>query len=381
MVTPSELRFGKAIHRVTTGDIESLIQNKIDESHNLEYKGPTSKLEDDCNYLAKTISGFLNTDGGILVYGVSEKKEGKRRYPDAIKWCDAPKERLEDLLKSRVEPWKENVEIHRIDNRENEKEGIFVIEVPKSDSPPHMHNFIYYQRLNFQTKPMSHQNVFRAFQTSWIRQKDLYQNVLEPLYAEIKENCEKINNYEQGSSHKYDNIIKVNRYLYDQIDLSLWKKIEDFYRRIKELNTWLIWMNSIAVQILNEEISAILPEKRNRIERNMSRNNLIIKVKVKYPDRRIKDYNHESAITKALSLGTTIEGFLQSAYHDGEIMEYEPFFALPPEDPTAIPDQTFGELWISCRSKIARNETYMSIRKEMPRISMLGRQILRFIIG
>jgi len=259
MVIPSELRFGKAIRRVSISDIKSLIQNQIDESHNLEYKQPSSNLEKDCNDLGKTISGFLNTDGGILVYGVSEKKEGKHRYPDSTKWCDVPKERLESLLKSRVQPWKETVSIKRIENKENGEEGIFVIEVPKSDSPPHMHDFIYYQRLNFQTEPMTHQNVFRAFQTSWLRQKDLYQNVLEPLYAEIKEDCEKINNHQHAPSHEYDNIIKVNRYLYDQIELPLRKKIEDFYRRIKGLNAWLVWTDNIAVRIINEELSTILP--------------------------------------------------------------------------------------------------------------------------
>jgi len=113
----------------------------------------------------------------------------------------------------------------------------------------------------------------------------------------------------------------------------------------------------------------------------MSRNNLIIRTKVKYPDKSIKDYDHESAITRALSLGITLESFLQSSYHDAEILGYESLLSVPPEEAIAIPDQTFRGLWSRCRSKIAENEIYMSIRKEMPKISMLGRQILRSVIG
>jgi len=75
MVTQSQLRFGKELGKLQIRDIHALIQNKIDESQNLEYKEPSENLNKDCNNLAQTISGFLNTDGGIIVYGVSEREE------------------------------------------------------------------------------------------------------------------------------------------------------------------------------------------------------------------------------------------------------------------------------------------------------------------
>ena len=215
MVNPSQLRFGKELEKLQISDIASLIQNKIDESHNLEYKKPSKDLNRDCNNLAEIISGFLNTDGGILLYGVSERKEGNHRYPLGIEWCNIPKERLESLLKSRIQPWEAKIKIRRIASKEDEQDGIFVIEIPKSNNPPHMHNYTYYQRLNFQTQPMTHQNVLRAFQTTWIHRRDLYLNILEPLYSEIKMNCEKIEKYEISEDMEYQGIILEDRYLYD----------------------------------------------------------------------------------------------------------------------------------------------------------------------
>jgi predicted HTH transcriptional regulator len=102
MATQSQLRFGKKLDDLTINDIHFLIENDIEESQNLEYKQPSNNIENDCNLLAERTSGFLNTDGGILIYGVTEKTEKKHRYPSDIKWCSINKERLENLLKSRI---------------------------------------------------------------------------------------------------------------------------------------------------------------------------------------------------------------------------------------------------------------------------------------
>ena len=265
MVTPSQLRFGKELEKLQIRDIVTLIKNKIDESQNLEYKQPSKDLNKDCNYLAKTISGFLNTDGGILVYGVSEKKQNDHSYPNDIEWCNFAKEKVENLLKSSIQPWEERIKIRRITSKETKLEGIFVIEIPRSNSPPHMSNYIYYHRLNFQTQPMTHQNVFRAFQTSWIRRRDLYRNVIEPLYSEISLNCERIQvRHEQGEDKRYQNIIHENRYLYDQIELSLQDKIDEFYIRMDELNSKLGYTaHKIAARIINEELCRIFGDHKD----------------------------------------------------------------------------------------------------------------------
>jgi len=338
MVTATQSRFGKELERLQISDIELLIENEIDESQNLEYKESTENVQKDCNYLAKSISGFLNTDGGILIYGVSERREKDHRYPTEIKWCNTTKERLESLLISKVQPWEKGIKIHRIRSKESEQDGIFVINVPKSNNPPHMHDGRYYQRLNFSTTPMSHQNVLRAFQTSWIQRRELYRNVIMPLYSEIKENCEKIERSEQGVSSVYENIIHVNRYLYDQTELSLQQKIDEFYIRMQNLNWSLAWSERIARRIINEELCKVFDEQRDFIKNHMKDSNLHATVRLRYPDGHIEE-TAGHGISYALFLRTTPKSYLQSSITHAEVIDYKPI--LHTQRDTEITDEPF----------------------------------------
>jgi len=379
MVNPSQLRFGKELEKLQINDILVLIQNKIDESQNLEYKEPSENLDKDCNSLAETISGFLNTDGGILLYGVSEKREGAHRYPIGIEWCSTAKERLENLLKSRIQPWEEKIKIRRIASKEKEQGGIFVIEIPKSNNPPHMYNYCYYQRLNFQTQPMSHQNVLRAFQTSWTRRRDLYLNILEPLYSEIKMNCEKIEKYEISEDMEYQGIILEDRYLYDLIEPSLHKKIDEFYRRMDKLNSKLsYWAHIIAAKIINKELSRVLRDHRDYIENRMETDNLKVKVTLKDPSGSIK-IGGNNTINGALLQRTSIKSYLQSQHGDMEVVEFEPYVHIASDHKISKSD--FNDLWKSCKSKAAKNKTYLSIWNEIPKLLTLGREILELILS
>jgi hypothetical protein len=67
MVSQCKLRFGKGIGEIEIADFQLLINDKIDESQNLEYKKPTDEPQKDCDNLAEVISGFLNTEGGVIL--------------------------------------------------------------------------------------------------------------------------------------------------------------------------------------------------------------------------------------------------------------------------------------------------------------------------
>lgn len=380
MVTPSLLRFGRELEKLQLSDIEALIQAKIDESQNLEYKEPSNDLEKDCNNIAEGISGFLNTDGGILIYGVSEIKEGDHRYPTDTKWCSATKERLEGLLVSRIYPWEEQIKIKRIQSEENKQNGIFVIEVPKSSNPPHMYDYRYYQRLNFRTLPMTHQSVLRAFQTSWIRRRDLQTNVIEPLYSEIKTNCEKIKKYERGVDTEYQDSLVGTRYLYDQIEPSLQKKIEEFYERMNGLNRFFDWAaDKIATMIINEELCRhhIQEELVEWVTRHMGTVNLDANVFVKDASGITKEVR--DTLNGALLQKTTVLSYLQTKYHYETVVEFKPVIRTS-GGYYDLDKSEFAELWKDCVSSAEKNETYRFIWDEIPKLLSLGEEILSLFL-
>ena len=57
-------------------DIQRLIDQEVEENIHLDYKASGSLSQEDRkkNELTKDISAFANSDGGIIVYGVSEKE-------------------------------------------------------------------------------------------------------------------------------------------------------------------------------------------------------------------------------------------------------------------------------------------------------------------
>jgi len=380
MVSFTQLRFGKELEQLRIGDIELLIKNKTDESQNLEYKQPTNDLQEDCGYLAKTISGFLNTDGGIIIYGVSERKDKEHRYPANMKFCDVNKERFENLLLNRVQPWEERIRIYRIPDGENEQNGIFVLEVPKSNNPPHMSNFSYYRRLNFRTEPMSHQDVLRVFQTSWIDRRELSQYVIQPLYSEVKENCARLAKYEQGSSAEYDKAIHLNSYLYDRLDSSLREKISGFYAEMNKINAMLTWKERIAMRIINEELARtrgkIFVNRREQIRNNMQASLLQEDVKARYPDRSISQvrYTLEGALSPEPV--SDLKTYFQKERPYAEIIDFEPILVIPNENPIKISEYEFELLWAECVSEASKNKQYASIKDATPKLLALGEEVL-----
>lgn len=383
MTSQTYLRFGKELEQVSFRDVEFLIENRIDESQNLEYKQPTDNLQKDCDYLAKAISGFLNTGGGIIIYGVSERKDKEHCYPASMKFCDVNKERFESLLLNRVQPWEERIRIFRISNGENEQNGIFVLEIPESDNPPHMFNFAYYHRLNFQTAHMSHQDVLRAFQTSWIDRRELNQSVIQPLYSEVKENCTRLSKYESGSSAEYDSVVHVNSYLYDRMEPSLREKIAVFYAKMNKINGMLTWKEKITTRIINEHLARtrtrFFAHKREQIRGNMEANLLQVIARIRYPDRTIRQVRHTLEGALFPEPVSDLRTYFQKEHPYAEITDCESILVIPNGNPIEISQYEFELLWAECVSEAAKNKEYVSIKDETSKLLTLGGEILTLL--
>lgn len=370
MVSSSELRFKKELNKLDLKDVSILIEHKIEESYNLEYKQPTRNVKKDCNSIAKQISAFLNSNGGIIIYGVVEEKVIPHSYPTDYKYINIAKEQIENLLKSRIDPWNEQVKIKRIKNKNDFLEGIFVVEVPKSNNPPHMANNIYYKRLNFQTLPMSHVDVFRAFQISWVRRRDFTREIVEPIYAEISEEIEKIMIYQAYDDHKYDNIILHHRYLYDQIEEDFRKKITRFYKIISDYNKKIRLMDELVHQVINEEAYERIDAGKDWITNKNIRNNIRFKVKWKTLSDSTK-ISHEYP-SGAIFFFSSPREYLCTK-KDMTFISYE---ITRLDNNQKIKDRTFQNIWNAAFRKISKKDIFISITKERKTILRLSNEIL-----
>lgn len=138
--------------------IKEYIDNQIEESLHLDYKASDSlqKTDGKKNEIAKDVSSFANSDGGIIIYGIKEFQHGTTFLPekiDAINRNDFSKEALEQIINSRISPRILGVKITPIILNENDQ-VIYIVEIPKSDTAHQASDKRYYRRFNFQSVPM-----------------------------------------------------------------------------------------------------------------------------------------------------------------------------------------------------------------------------------
>ena len=128
--------------------IQNLIDNKIKESQNLDYKKQLTKN----TKIAKYVSSFANKNGGKIIYGVDEK-DG---LPNSINWIDSKgvKERIECVILDHIQPEIKGFNIYSIENPNNHLQAIFVVDIPESSDAPHMADYRYYIRRNFKSEYM-----------------------------------------------------------------------------------------------------------------------------------------------------------------------------------------------------------------------------------
>lgn len=154
---------------VTKGDIDGFISRKVEENLNLDYKD--IRAYHDFVELSKDISAFANSEGGLVLLGVSEKKIKKngvtfRIFPGKVTWGSATlsRERLEDNLIGKIHPRIDGLMIVPIRRGNGSSQVIFVIDIPQSIKAPHMaSDSRYHKRLNFRRVPMEHYEVADLF--------------------------------------------------------------------------------------------------------------------------------------------------------------------------------------------------------------------------
>lgn len=143
--------------KIDFSEIQSLVDNKQEENIFIEFKTVNHPNYNDKNknfdkeHLSKCLSGFANSSGGILIWGIKADKDSNGiDCANELK----PIQQLTKLLNmfnslegQAVTPTISGVEYKKIDTGNDT--GYIVTYVPESESRPHMANFAdkhYYKR-------------------------------------------------------------------------------------------------------------------------------------------------------------------------------------------------------------------------------------------
>jgi hypothetical protein len=137
----------------TIAEIDKFTTDQVQESLHLEYKDSRALDPGRKEEIAKDVSAFANSDGGLLIYGITERESFPAGKDAGVDHIGFSRERLEQLIASNISPRIDGVRIAAIPLSADR--SIFAIEVPKSVRGPHQSaDRKYYKRFNFQSVPM-----------------------------------------------------------------------------------------------------------------------------------------------------------------------------------------------------------------------------------
>jgi hypothetical protein len=135
--------FGKPISEVTLQDVRRLVEDRVPEGRSLDYKAefyePTPKGRRE---FASDVAAFANTEGGLLVFGVSERRlQGDQTSePEAVVGLTGftlgAFARYEQSLGSILAPRVTGLEVELLEGEE--QRSVLLINVPRSWQAPHM---------------------------------------------------------------------------------------------------------------------------------------------------------------------------------------------------------------------------------------------------
>lgn len=143
-------------------DINQLINDSIEESLYLEFKAADAlgTANGKKKEIAKDVSAFANSDGGILIYGISEDDHVANEL-SFIDGNEFTKEWLEQIINGNIQRKIEGIRVFPIRFDNEIEKTIYVVKIPASSLAPHMSSKEkrYYRRYNFEVLQMEEYEV------------------------------------------------------------------------------------------------------------------------------------------------------------------------------------------------------------------------------
>ena len=145
----------------TEEDILKIIESKLEESINIEFKSSGALSKDNMvkKEISKDISAFANSDGGIIFYRINEENHVAKNL-SFINGNEFTKEWLENIIISTIQQKIDGLKIIPVRFDNDIFKTVYVVKIPKSNRSPHINNDKkYYKRYNFQSIAMEEYEV------------------------------------------------------------------------------------------------------------------------------------------------------------------------------------------------------------------------------
>lgn len=153
--------FSKPPWEFIKADLDGFVSLRIHEGWNLEFK--SSRLLNNktnaVNTLTKEVSAFNNADGGTILIGVEEAKDGNQTYAAGVE-AGVPASEftvtwLTQIIQSNIDATIPELRVHAIPITSSPAELVsFAIYVPRGKRAVQAKDFKYYQRYEDQSVPI-----------------------------------------------------------------------------------------------------------------------------------------------------------------------------------------------------------------------------------
>jgi hypothetical protein len=157
----SSLHFGKSLAELTYTDITDYFQTPRTESAVIEFKSFSERSAFDAGLqkVVRGISSFLNSSGGILIWGAPAASKAPGNDKDLFVGALCPlrefvgKDTVINRINAMISPLPAGLNVQILSNEDT---YVYVFEVQESRIKPHQFEYRYYIRLDGQTHPAPH---------------------------------------------------------------------------------------------------------------------------------------------------------------------------------------------------------------------------------